>query len=112
MASKKTGRSDPAKRTQRGRGATKGEQIRTTTRVWSALDKQIEERFERLFVRLIWRLGLASQKDVGGLSQRIDHLERRLRSRRSTPHLKAVPRKPPAPSPPESGSPASGNSAA
>ncbi len=110
MASKRTPH-EPTKRTQRGRGAAKGVEARLT-RVWSTLDKELEDRFERLFVRLIWRLGLASQKDVGGLSQRIDHLERHLRRRRPTTHLKAVPRKPPAPSPPESGSPASGNSAA
>ena len=76
------------------------------------LEKQAEDRVERLFVRLIWRLGLVSQKDVRGLAQRIDQLERRLRGRRPTSHLKAVPRKPAGPPPSGSVEPSSGNSAA
>ncbi len=111
MASKKMARRPPTKRTPRSAGPTKDVEARLS-RLWSSLDKQLEERFERLFVRLIWRLGLASQKDVGGLSQRIDQLERHLRAPRPTPHLKAVPRKSPTPSPSEKGSPASGDSAA
>jgi hypothetical protein len=108
MATKKTPRQAPTKRPRRRRGQTEVAEI-GIARVLSALDKQIEDRFEQLFVRLIWRLGLASQKDVGGLSQRVEQLERRLQTR---PRLRAVRRKPPAPSPAESGSSSSGNSAA
>ena len=50
--------------------------------VFSILEKQIEEQFERIFVRLIWRLGLVSQKDVRDLSQRIERVERHLQIRR------------------------------
>lgn len=111
MASKKTARHQSTKLTRRDPGGAKQAEARIT-RMLSTLDKQLEERFEHLFVRLIWRLGLASQKDVGGLSQRIDDLERRLRARRPPARLQAVGRKPPAPSSAESGSPSSGNSAA
>jgi hypothetical protein len=111
MANKRVARRKLPTRAKPVQRATKEAEPRIG-RVFSMLEKQAEERFERLFVRLIWRLGLVSQQDVRGLSQRIDQLERRLRERRSTSHLKAVPRKPPAPSPPETVAPSSGNSAA
>jgi len=110
MATKKTARGSSTKSRQRGRGATKTAEA-GITRVLSVLDKQLEARLEQLFVRLIWRLGLASQKDLIGLSTRVNQLERDLRKRRSTRHLRSVGRKPPA-SPPESGSSSSGHSAA
>lgn len=110
MATKKTVRGGATKSAQRGRGATKGTEP-GITHVLSGLDRQLEERLEQLFVRLIWRLGLASQRDVAGLSERVNQLERHLRKRRSTAPLRSVARKPPA-SPPESGSSSSGHSAA
>jgi hypothetical protein len=112
MTTKKVARHEPTKRTGRIHGAAKQDVETPLTQLLSMLDKTLEERFEGLFVRLIWRLGLVSQKDVGRLSQRIDQLERRLRARRPTPRLRAVPRKPPAPSTSANRAPSSSNSAA
>ena len=110
MASKKTAHPEASKRRRPGHNATNQAAARTPP-VLPILDRQLEERFERLFVRLIWRLGLASQKDVRGLSQRLDQLERRLQPRRVS-HLKAMARKPPASSSPGAVSSSSGHSAA
>jgi hypothetical protein len=112
MASKKVARRAPTANTERIRGATKKNVDAPITQLLSMLDRTLEERFEGLFIRLIWRLGLVSQKDVGRLSQRIDQLERRLAARRPPARLKAVPRKPAAPSSSEGGSSSSSNSAA
>jgi len=109
MATKKTGRRSSTKSAPRGR-STKATEA-GLTRVLSALDRQLEDHLEQLFVRLIWRLGLASQKDVAGLSERVNQLERHLRKPRAVGQLRSVARKPPA-SPPESGAPSSGHSAA
>jgi len=110
MATKKTGRRSSAKPAPGGRSAVNGTEARLT-RVLSTLDQQLEERLEQLFVRLIWRLGLASQRDVAGLSERVNQLENQVRKRRRLAHLKSVARKPMA-TPPASGSPSSGHSAA
>lgn len=48
-------------------------------RFFSTLETEAEKRFERLVLRLVWRLGLVSRHAIRGLSQRIDQLERRLR---------------------------------
>ena len=104
MTKKKGARHEPGVKAKRLHRVADAAEPRSEG-LFTTLEKQAEERFERLFVRLIWRLGLVSQKDVRNLSQRIDQLERRVR--RPT-RLKVVPRKPPEPS--KSGS--SGNSAA
>ena len=96
MANKKAIRGEPSIAPKRARGTTKEPEPRIA-RVFSILEKQAEQRFERLFVRLIWRLGLVSQKDVRELLQRIEQLERRLEVRRSPPHPKSAARKSSAP---------------
>jgi hypothetical protein len=74
-------------------GANKEAAVRCE-RVSSIFEKQAEKRFERLFVRLIWRLGLVSQKDVRELGQRIEKLEHRLGVRHPAPHPRSAARKP------------------
>jgi len=81
---KKAPRRQPAAGMKRAPGAGRGG--------FSSLEKDAEEGFEPLFVRLIWRLGLASRRDLNGLSHRVEALERRVRS---TARLKVVPSKPP-----------------
>ncbi len=51
-------------------------------RFFTALERQTEQRFERAVARLVWRLGLVSRKDVRGLAQRIDALEKQSARRR------------------------------
>ena len=111
MARKKTAHHEPTTSAKHAQ-ATAREADARIKHLLSALEAQLEERFERLFVRLIWRLGLGSQKDVRGLSQRIDRLERRVLVRRPIARLKAVPRKPPASSAGDGSSRSSDNSAA
>jgi poly(hydroxyalkanoate) granule associated protein phasin len=66
-------------------------------RFLSRVEKRAEERIERLVVRLIWRMGLVSQKEIRRLSQRISQLERNARASRSTPHRKTATPTPPSP---------------
>ena len=97
MADKKVMRGKARMNPKRVRGASKPAET-GIKRVVPILEKQAEKRFERLFVRVIWRFGLVSQKDVRDLLQRIEHLERRLGIGRPSPRLKPAARKLPAPS--------------
>jgi len=96
MAKKKVSRHKPTVRGARPL-AEAGDVTPHNEAFFSTLEKQAEEGFERLFVRLIWRLGLVARKDVTGLSQRVGALERRLRVQRPS-RLRVVPRKPAPPS--------------
>ena len=77
-------------------------------RFFSTLEGQAEKRFERTVARLVWRLGLVSRKDVRGLVQRIDALERRSPRARAG-RKKTTVSKPPAPLPPDVVAPSSGD---
>jgi len=78
---KKVSRHEPTRRGKHTAGAA-DDATSASAALVSALGKSTDEGLERLFVRLIWRLGLVSRKDVNGLSQRLEDLERRLRERR------------------------------
>jgi len=69
-------------------------------RFFAALEKQAEKRLERLVVRLVWRMGLVTQKEVRGLSQRIRQLEQRV-TRPPMPRRTPAMRTPPSPPAPE-----------
>ncbi len=76
-------------------------------RFFATLERQTEKRFARVVARLVWRLGLVSRKDVRGLAQRIDALEKRS-VRRPLPRKRAGTAKPP-PLPPDVIVPSSGD---
>jgi F0F1-type ATP synthase membrane subunit b/b' len=96
-------RSDAEKRVRR---ATRQVEPRIE-RLFSALEKQAQQRFESLVVRLVWRMGLVTQKEMRGLSQRISQLEHRVQSGRPARRQKSAARKRPAPAPSQSVAPSS-----
>ncbi len=77
-------------------------------RFFATLERQTEKRFERAVARLVWRLGLVSRKDVHGLVQRIDALERRSACRPPT-RKRPAGSKPSPPLPPDVIAPSSGD---